>query len=352
MSALGPWRFSLLGYQAGFAQPLLLALLLVGVLVGVLGVRAAFRRRERVAALLTERLAEKLAPGVSVARPAAQSVLYGLGLMLLSLALAQPQCGSRTERIKRQGIDLVVALDASKSMLARDVQPSRISRAKLELSTLLDELKGDRVGIVAFAGEAFIQSPLTHDYSAAKMFLRAVEPEEMPQGGTNIADALRLAHRMLTSTDRGAKDRVVVLLSDGEDLMGGVDAAVAELKEAGIKVLAVGIGSPEGEPIPLFNRRGDFVDYLKDASGRTVITRLDQAGLTSIAERTGGASYYQPRGVAMGEVVARIDKMQKAELESRISVRYEERFQAFLLPGLLLLLVGMALVPRAQRRPS
>ncbi len=124
--------------------------------------------------------------------PVVQGGFYGLGLLLFGLALAQPQCGSRSELTKRRGIDVVVALDARKSMLARDVQPSRLERAKLELTTLLDELKGDRVGLVAFAGDAFVQCPLTSDYSAAKLFLRAVDPDQMPQGGTNIGDALLL----------------------------------------------------------------------------------------------------------------------------------------------------------------
>src|SRR5262249_59548382 len=140
------------------------------------------------------------------------------GLALLAIALAQPQCGTRTQKIKRRGVDVVVALDASKSMLARDVRPSRLERAKLELMTLLDTLKGDRVGIVVFAGDAFIQCPLTSDYAAAKMFLRAVDPEQMQQGGTNIGGALLLAKQVLEGAERGAQDRVVVLPSDREEL--------------------------------------------------------------------------------------------------------------------------------------
>lgn len=336
-----PWRFTLLGYQAGFARTLLLLLCLVGLALGLAALLLGARRRARVQRLLSPRLAERLAPGVPRVAPAVQGALSGAGLLLLGLALAQPQCGSRSELVKRQGLDVVVALDASKSMLARDVQPSRLARAKLELTTLLDELKGDRVGIVAFAGEAHIQCPLTSDYAAAKLFLRAVEPDDMPQGGTNIGDALSLAARMLQATDRGAKDRVVVLLSDGEDLTGEVDAAAARLEQAGVQVLAVGIGSTEGEPVPRYGRNGEFVDYAKDAAGRTVVSRLDRAALERIATRTGGAYFHQARGVAMGEVVARIDRLQKAEYEGRLAVRYDERYQAFALPGLLLLVAGM-----------
>jgi Ca-activated chloride channel homolog len=349
---LEAWRFKFLGYQMGLAQPTFLALVGVGLLLGALGVWWALRRRSRVRAMLAERLVDKLAPGVSRWRPALQSGLYGLGLMLLGLALAQPQCGTTSELTKRRGIDVVVALDASKSMLARDVQPSRLERAKLELTTLLDELKGDRVGLVAFAGDAFIQSPLTSDYSAVKLFLRAVDPEQMPQGGSNIGEALTLARQVLDNADRGAKERVVVLLSDGEDLTGQVDEAVASLKEAHVQVLTVGVGSDQGEPIPVYDRRGEFVDYKKDANGETVITRLDRAGLTAIADATGGSFFYQPRGVAMAQVLERIEKMQKSELESRVTVRYDERFQVFALPGLVLLVLGMLLPPSWRRRTS
>ena len=352
MTPVEPWRFTVLGYQAGLAQPLYLLLVAMGVLVGLLALVGALKRTSRVRALLHERHAERFTPGVSTWRPVAQGSLYGLGLALFGFALAQPQCGTKSELTKRRGIDVVVALDASKSMLARDVQPSRLERAKLELTTLLDELKGDRVGLVVFAGDAFIQSPLTSDYSAVKLFLRAVDPEVMPQGGTNVGAALKLARQVLDNADRGSKERVVVLLSDGEDLFGEVGEATEALKEVNVQVLAVGVGSESGEPIPVYDRRGDFVDYKKDPAGETVITRLDRAGLTAIAEATGGAFFYQPRGVAMAQVVDRIDQMQKSELESRVTVRYDERFQAFAIPGLALLALGMLLLPSSRRRSS
>jgi Ca-activated chloride channel family protein len=349
---VGPWRFTFLGYHLSLAQPLFLVLCGVGVLVGVVALVLALRRRSRIRALLNERLAPKLTPGVSEWRPAVKSGLYGLGLMLFGLALAQPQCGTKSELMKRKGIDVVVVLDASKSMLARDVQPSRLERAKLELATLLDELKGDRVGLVVFAGDAFIQSPLTSDYSAVKLFLRAVDPDQMPQGGSNIGAALTLAKQVLDNADRGAKERVIVLLSDGEDLFGEVNEAVDQHKDGNVQVLAIGVGSESGEPIPIYNRRGEFVDYKKDSNGETVITRLDRAGLTAIAEATGGAFYYQPRGVAMSQVVERIDKMQKSELESRVTTRYDERFQDFAVAGLVLLVAGMLLAPSVRRRTT
>jgi len=346
---VSPWRFTLLGYQAGFARPLLLLLALLAAAACAAGILAALRRRSSLERAIAGRLLDAVAPGISVARPVVRASLQGGGLLLLSLALAQPQCGERSELTKRRGVDVVVALDASKSMLARDVAPDRLERARLELLTLLDELKGDRVGLVVFAGDAFIQCPLTSDYAAAKLFLKAVDPLNMPQGGTNIGAALALARQVLEGADRGAKERVVVLISDGEDLQGEVQDGVDALKELGAKVYAVAIGSEQGEPIPVTGRNGEHLGFQKDAEGNTVLTRLDARGLREIAEATGGELFHEPRGVAMTEVVQRIDRMQKSELESRISVRYDERYQAYALPGLGLVLAGLAVRPSRRK---
>ncbi len=342
---MNAWRFMILGYQAGLARPIFLALIPAAGVLGIIAMYRALVRRSRLTRAIPARLESSLTPGVSLLLPSAQASLYTLGLTLIAFALAQPQCGAKSELTKRRGIDVVVALDASRSMLARDVQPSRLDRARLELNTLLDELKGDRVAIVAFAGDAFIQCPLTSDYSAAKLFLRAVDPEQVPQGGTNIGAALRLSRDVLTEADRGAKDKVVVLISDGEDLEGDVSSGVEALKDIGARVLAVGIGSDQGEPIPMLNKQGDVVGYRKDSSGNTVLTRLDRAGLTRIAEDTGGEFFYQPQSVAMGDVVKVIDKLQKSELESRLTVRYSEVFQPYLAIGLLFLVLGMLVLP-------
>jgi Ca-activated chloride channel homolog len=343
-----PLHFSFLGYPLGLVHPGYLVLGFLALALGGWGLLLGLRRRARVESLFGTRLGPLLAPGISSVLRALQAAFRASALVLFALALAQPQCGSRTELARRRGIDLVVVVDASKSMLARDVAPDRLDRAKLELNALLDSLKGDRVGIIAFAGDAYVQCPLTSDYAAAKLFLRAVDPEQMQQGGTNIGAALQLAQSMLENADRGAKDRVVVLLSDGEDLSGEEMDAAESLKAAGIKVYAVGIGSEAGEPIPELGKGGEVVGYKKDASGNTVLTRLDRAGLEAIAQLTGGEFFYQPHGVAVQEVAARIDRLQKSEIESRLTVRWDERFQAFLAPGLLLWALGMLLPGRRR----
>lgn len=347
-----PWRFSLLGYKAGFAQPWFLLGIGLALLLGVIAIVVSVRRNKRLSKAVPQRLADVLAPGVSTVLPSLQSSAYTMALVFFALALAQPQCGEKAEVAKRRGIDVVVALDASKSMYARDVTPSRLERAKLELTTLLDSLKGDRVGLVVFAGDAFIQCPLTSDYAAAKLFLRAVDPETMPQGGTNLGAALLLSRQVLENADRGAKDRVVVLLSDGEDLTGEIGEGIDSLKELGARVLAVGIGSDSGEPIPLLNKGGDVVGYKKDENGVTVISRLDRAGLTRIASATGGEFFYQPRGVAMSEVVKIIDSLQKSELESRVTMKYGEAYQPFLAIGIAFLVLGLMILPSWRRGRS
>lgn len=344
-----PWRFTLLGYKAGFAQPWFLAGTGLALGFGLLALIIALRRNVRLSKAVPSRLAEALAPGVSVLLPALQSSAYTMALLFFALALAQPQCGEKAEVAKRRGIDVVVALDASKSMYARDVTPSRLERAKLELATLLDALKGDRVGLVVFAGDAFIQCPLTSDYAAAQLFLRAVDPEAMPQGGTNIGAALVLARQVLENADRGAKDRVVVLLSDGEDLTGDIAQGVESLKELGAQVLAIGIGSDSGEPVPILNKAGDVVGYKKDENGVTVISRLDRAGLSHIASATGGQFFSQPRGVAMSEVLKIIDSLQKSEFESRLTMKYAEVYQPLLGIGLAFLILGFLIVPSWRR---
>ena len=345
-----PWRFTLLGYQLGFARPPFLVGVALALAVGAAVVLLVTRRTKRVARAVPLRLVDALAPGVSVLRPLLSSSATSVALVAFAVALAQPQCGERAEVTKRRGIDVVVALDASKSMYARDISPSRIERARLELGSLLDTLKGDRVAVVAFAGDAFVQCPLTSDYAAARMFLRAIDPDSMPQGGTNIGAALLLARQVFDAADRGAKDRVVVLLSDGEDLSGEIDRGIDALKEIGAQVLAVGLGSDSGDPIPILNRDGAVVGYRKDEDGRTIITRLDRAGLTRIASATGGQFFHQPRGVAVGEVVKIIDSLQKSELESRLTMKYGEAFQPFVGAGLVFLLLGVLILPSWRPR--
>ena len=346
---MSPWRFTLLGYHLAFARPMLLLGFLALAALAFLVLRRTFSRRERVGRLVPTRLVSALAPGANPLPLALKSSSAILALACFTFALAQPQCGQRTELAKRKGLDIVVALDVSRSMLARDIHPSRLDRARLELDALLENLRGDRVAVVTFAGDAFLQCPLTHDYAAAKTFLRAADPQSMPQGGTNIGAALALAKQTFENAERGAKERIVVLLTDGEDLEGNIDEGLAGLREIGARIYAIGIGSETGEPIPLVDRDGNVTGYQTDDDGKTVLSRLDSVNLKRIAEASGGAYFNDPRGVAMSGVIDAIAKLEKSEFESRLTVKYSEAFRGFVFAGILFLLAA-GFLPSTWRR--
>jgi Ca-activated chloride channel homolog len=335
---------TLLGFRVRIVDPTWLWLAPLGVVAGAIAALCVVRRWRRARAVVPEPRRDQVLPRGGAAQGVFRSGLFGLGLCLLSLAASGPQCGERTEIVKRTGIDLVVALDASTSMLARDVKPSRLDRAKLEVTALLDRLRGDRVGLVVFAGEAFVQCPLTTDYSAAKLFLRAVDPGSMPQQGTAIAGALREARRVLDGGARGGAGKAVLLITDGEDNQGDALEAAKELGDAGIHVYAVAVGNSEGEPIPLVDAKGNVTGYKKDRDGRTVLTRTDVQGLRELTDRAGG-KVLTAGGADLGVafLVDELEKMQKGELESRLAVQYDDRYPYVAWPAFAILCAAAAL---------
>ena len=279
------------------------------------------------------------------------------GIALLIIAFAGPQYGSRTRVLHKRGIDVVIALDFSKSMLAQDVHPSRIKRAKAELARLLNELDGDRVGLVAFAGDA-MAFPMTVDYSAVRLFLRDLGPMDMPVGGTAIGKALIASMRLIESSNerRGeeaspaTRSRVVILLTDGEDHEGDPLAAARELSAAGIKVYAVGIGSGSGEPIPSYTADGTLTGHMKDSDGRVVMTSLsaeNEETLKEIASITGGEYVRAAEGtVGITQIRRELAKLQASEQKARRVTVHENRFALALLPAFLLIVLE-ALLPEA-----
>jgi len=338
--------FSFLGYALRLAEPRALRLLLVVLALAVLGAVAVARRR-RALVRATGALAPRVAPGANRTRPAARVSLALLGLALLAVALSRPQCGTRTEIAKRYGADLVVVLDASRSMLAADVKPDRLARAKLELGALLDGLGGDRVGIVVFAGDAFVQCPLTTDHAAAKLFLRAVEPDALPRQGTALARALLAAREVLSASDSGgARAKVVLVVSDGEDHEGGTASAAQALAQDGVRVFALAVGTPEGAPVP---PRAGGAQRARDRE--PVLSRLDRASLQLVAEAGDGEVYdvsSTDRGLPAFR--AALDRMERTELDGRLTVTYEDRYALAAFPGFLLLLAS--LLVREGRAPT
>ena len=291
-------------------------------------------------------LVRQLSASVSVRGRLTKGILV-LGAVALSvLALARPQFGTRVETVRSQGQDILVALDVSLSMMAEDVKPNRLERAKLEVSRILGSLSGDRLGLVAFAGAAFVQSPLTLDYGAASMFLNAMEPDLIPVQGTNLGEALSVA---LDAFEEGSQDhRTLVVITDGEDHEGEVEAGVRRAVDMGVNIYTVGIGSPEGVPIPEIDEAGRRSGFKRDEDGNVVTTRLDESTLIRVAEATGGSYFQAGEPGALDPLFEEILGGEGRELEAREITQFEEQFQIFL--GLALLMVlAESVVPDRRR---
>ena len=346
MSFRLPWVLWLLAIM-----PLLSALLVYG-----------YRERKRALARFgQEATLTPLMRGRAPRLRALRGVLWVLGVGFAVLAWAGPQYGSQTRVLKKRGIDVVIALDFSKSMLAKDVRPSRIERAKAELTRLLAELTGDRVGVVAFAGDT-MEFPLTTDYAAIELFLRDLGPYDMPVGGTAIGRALTAAGRLLDRSNQAnegdadgenERSRIVLLLTDGEDHEGDPVAAASELAQRGTKVVVVGIGSATGEPIPTYAPDGTWTGYLRDGAGNPVLSALspeNEAQLEQIAS-VGKGQYLRARKGTVGvdEIRKLMRGMKQAESKSRRVSIAEDRYLLALIPAFLLLLVE-GILPEGQNR--
>jgi Ca-activated chloride channel family protein len=252
--------------------------------------------------------------------------------------------------VERRGIELLVVLDTSLSMEANDVVPNRLERSKQEIRELMDGLRGNRVGIVLFAGSSFLLCPLTLDVAAANLFLDAVDVDVLPDPGTNLEEALRGAARAFAGQAEATGARAVILFTDGESHLGEPLPAARELEGSGIPVFTVGVGTPSGQPIPILDETGRLTGYKKDRSGEVVLSRLDEGILRRIAETTGG-SYFPATlsGREVGAILDELDKLRKGELGGTLRRRVEERFQVPLGIAVVLLVLSL-LVPEAERR--
>ncbi len=309
---------------------------------------AAARRRRALDRFGERGRIDRLTAAVSRGGQLTRTVLLLAAVVLLVTALARPQFGDRVDTVRREGQDVVVALDLSASMGAEDVAPNRLAAAKLAVGRLIERLDGDRIGLVAFAGEAFVQSPLTLDYAAAALFLNAMEPDLVPVPGTDLGQAIEVA--LDGFGEPGERNRQLVVITDGEDHEGAIDAAVERAADEGVRVYTVGLGSTEGVPIPSFDESGAPNGFLRDDEGSVVTTRLDGVTLQRVADRTGGAYYHAAAGAgaAFDRLVEELTGGEGGEIESREVTRYEEQYQIFL--GLaLLLLAAEALISERRR---
>ncbi len=312
------------------------------------------KKRKQLAAFGDPELMEALMPNASRVRPSVKFSIVMVALSLLIIAAARPQFG-QSERIeKRQGIEAIVALDISNSMLAEDVAPSRLDRAKQMLSKLMDNMVNDKVGLVVFAGDAFVQLPITCDYVSAKMFLNSIKPELIKTQGTAIGQALSTSIRCFGAVnDRDEyshavsdASRAIILITDGENHEDDAVAVAQRAKEMGIQVLVVGIGKPEGSPIPLPGTN----NFIKDRQGNVVVSKLNEEMCREIAQ-AGGGIYVRcdNSNTATKAIQKELDKLATQEIETQVYTDYNEQFQSFALIALLLLVIDFFIFNRKNK---
>jgi Ca-activated chloride channel family protein len=334
-------------FRFGFLEALY-GLLLVPLLTAFFWLM--LRRKQRALERFGEtELVRKLSQTVNRRGLLAKRLLLLASVTLLVLALARPQFGTRVETVRREGQDIVVALDVSNSMLAEDIAPNRLENAKLAVARMIDRLDGDRIGLVAFAGEAFVQSPLTTDYAAATLFLGAMEPGLVPVQGTDLGAALAVSLGAFDERER--EHRVLIVITDGEDHEGAIDAAVTQAVEAGIGIYTVGIGSPDGVPIPDFDERGRRRGFKRDADGNVVTTKLDEPTLRRIADDSGGGYFRATaRGTELYALTDEIAEMGGRQIDAQQLTQFEEQYQIFL--GLAIALLFVEFLVPDRRRPA
>lgn len=324
-----------------FAHPAYLYLLFIIPVIWGVYLYGVFRRKRNLKKYGRLTVLEPLMPDVSRYKPATKFYLQTAALLVLILVMAGPQFGSKLETVKKQGVEIMIALDVSNSMLAKDISPNRLEKSKQILSKLVDELSNDKVGLIVFAGDAYTQIPITSDYVSAKMFLSSINPGMVPTQGTAIGAAINLAMRSFTP-DKA--DKAIIVITDGENHEGNAVEMAKRAAEKGIRVNVVGIGSPEGVPIPINERNNDF---RKDREGNVVISKLNETMGQQIAA-AGNGIYVRADNTnsALRVLTGEIKKMNKSDIESRVYSEYDEQFQVLAWLVLALLLIDIFILDR------
>jgi Ca-activated chloride channel family protein len=296
-------------------------------------------RREFLNSLFSRENAEKLLTGYNIRLIELKKVMKTLGLLFLIFALAGPRFGAKMMTVKKQGVDVIIAVDVSRSMLAPDIQPSRLEKAKQELQLLIDKLSGNRIGIIAFAGKPFLQCPLTMDTAACKIFMDSLTTDLIPVPGTAIGDAIDLAVKNFVKEER--KYKALILLTDGEDHETDPLSAAASAGKEGVRIYTIGFGTAQGDLIPeKDDATGAVTGYRKDKKGNTVMTKLDEQTLQKIADSTDGKYYRATDGeIEVSRIAEDISGMETRQISSKKYERFEEKFYYFLFIGLVLILV-------------
>ena len=332
-----------------FANPQYLLLLTVlPIVVGVVywAVQNRSRMLERIG---SPQLVRRLTANVNTRGRLIGRVLTVVALALAIVALARPQWGESLQTVEREGVQIIIALDVSRSMLAEDVKPSRLVRAKLEIADLMQTLQGDEVGLVLFSGAAFLQFPLTFDYLSAKNFIENANTEMITRQGTNIAQAIEVASRSFS--EELISQKVILIITDGENQDGDAVEAAREAYDDGTLIYTIGVGTSDGEPIPLRGRGGQLIEYVQDRQGNMVFSRLDENTLRSVAE-AGGGKFIRLEGStnAMSQFTEELAALEKASVGSEVEATKIERFQIFAFASILLLIAGEVIPDRRRNR--
>ena len=324
-----------------FEEPTYLYLLLLLPLLAALFLYSNYRRRKAIKKFGDPELMAQLMPDAAKYRQDVKFWIAFVAIGLFAVLLARPQFGSRLETVKRQGIEVIIALDISNSMLAEDVQPSRLQKAKRLVSQLVDKMENDKVGMIVFAGDAFTQLPITSDYISAKMFLETIDPSLISKQGTALGAAINLSTRSFTPME--GVGRTVILITDGENHEDGALEAAKAAVEKGIQINVLGVGMPEGAPIPIPGSN----DYRRDREGNVVVTKLNEQMCQEIAQ-VGQGIYVRVdnSNAAQNAITKEINKLAKADVETQVYTEFNEQFQAIAWIILLLLLVEMLILER------
>lgn len=303
-------------------------------------------RKNKLKRLGDSNLVKSLMPYASNQKLIIKICLFFLAFSSLIIALCNLQTGSKLTEVKREGADIIVCLDVSNSMLAQDLSPDRLTRAKYALEKMIDRLEGDRLGLIIFAGEAYVQLPITTDYSAAKLFLESINPGMVPVQGTNVSDAIKKATESF-SNDEG-KNKAIILITDGENHDSEAIQAAEEAGKSGIMINTIGIGSVNGVPIPLIEN-GVVKGYRKDKEGQTVITKLNTELLKLIASKADGVFVQATQAdIGLGPVLDKISELDKSQLENKMYTDYEDQFQWFLGLSLILFVIEFFISQRVS----
>jgi len=303
-------------------------------------------RRRALKKFGQQEILNHLMPFSSKNRPGFKFMIVMLALAFFIAGIARPQFGSKLKTVKRKGVELIIALDVSNSMMAEDIQPNRLERSKRAISRLVDRLKDDKIGLIVFAGDAYTQLPITSDYNSAKLFLNSVNTQIVPKQGTAIGAAIDLARRSFTPN--GEANKAIIIITDGENHEDDAVASAQAAVEEGIFVHTIGMGLPSGSPIPVL--KNGQTDYLKDRDGNVVVTKLNEQMLEKISA-AGEGIYVRANNAQVGlnALFDEINKMEKQEMESKTFSEYDDQFQYFFAVGLFLLLLEFVILERKNK---